>query len=851
MADGNRHIDVCIVCAKADEAQAVVKEFSSRCRVSYKQDFIESDNNYKYEYDYMEIKNEKKEALTVLVTCLAYQGPVQTASFVTFLLNTFHPRFAAMTGYCAGDKTELNLGDLVVAEAAYHYEEGKVKEVEDGQKLHVPLIRPKEPAINIIQYVNRFNTWKKPVGNITPPEIENALADSNQVKCLVGYMASGMAVRRDNLFEELRSHNHKTVALEMEAAAFYEAVSSFSDIYSLVVKGVCDYADMNKHDKYHEYAARVSATYLLYFIRRYVTEATMPRRDNHQNPQDTLLGGRGIPTSVVFEQFPELRAICSDITERRLSTVREKYSEGLYLQREHVHRAFMRFLEDPTKRGFVLVGGSGVGKSNFLLAARKELQSQESVCMLMYDAASLEHPLVETIEEDFHQQRRAWTTQRLWEKIENIDGIDKRLVLLCMDALNEHEQPRPLLRQLNELIQRPWPWLKVVIVSRPEAWQSIRYGVKLAEALYYRGEGATLGAILESFNYSERLEPFSRQELPLVYAKYKQVNEVQTAYEDLSGRLRDIISDPFNLWLVTKTYKTIPEHLKTTTLITEYIYALTKDPQSKRLQGGDPDWLENQLIPLMVRKVVRKEPYANVITSDELNDADPPLYKALLARADSSELPQHQSFTNLVDAGILRRKPREIGFAIDFKYERFYDYFVGRRLFHMSEAPQTDRYGYFLDMIGRTTEYPYLWGAIRNALIQEAEKPNIEIVLELCRTPDQHVREMMVSVLTALGADAPQKVESILKELVPAARRATTIKRVRQWQGKATVDADRPAWYAGRIATEVASNLDMPGLLQTAALQEDSTIRTEAVRFAFHLWKRDQPAGFAILEYPL
>ncbi len=527
-----------------------------------------------------------------------------------------------------------------------------------------------------------------------------------------------------------------------------------------------------------------------------------------------------------------------------MSTVREKYSEELYLQRDHARQAFMRFLEDPTKRGFVLVGGSGFGKSNFLLAARQELQSREGVCMLMYDAASLERPLMETIEEDFHE-RRGWTTQRLWEKIKSIDGIDQRLVLLCVDALNEHEQPKPLLKQLNELLQRPWPWLKVVIVSRPEAWQSIRRGVKLAEALYYRGEGGTPGAILESFNYSERLEPFSRQELPLVYAKYQQVNQVQTAYEGLSGGLRDILSDPFNLWLVTETHKTIPEHLKTTTLIQEYVNALTEDPQSKRLQGGDPDWLENQLVPLMVSE----EHYANVITSEELNAADHALYKALHNRADGGSLPQLQSFTNLVDAGILRRQPREVGFAIDFMSERFYDYFVGRRLFHMSEAPQTGQYGYFLDVIRRTTESPYLWGAARNALIQEAEKPDIKIVLELCRTPDQQVREMMVSVLTALGADAPQKVERILKKLVPAAPRATTLKRVRQWQGKATVEAGRPAWYAGRIATEVASNLDMPGLLQTAALQEDSTIRTEAVRFAFHLWKRDRQAGFAILEH--
>ncbi len=591
--------------------------------------------------------------------------------------------------------------------------------------------------------------------------------------------------------------------------------------------------------------------------------------------QYTLLGGRGIPISVVLERFEELvtlqkefhdkdrqwydllpesevkqfswqelRVICSDITEKRmLSTVRYKYSEELYLQREHAHQAFMQFLEDPTKRGFVLVGGSGVGKSNFLLAAREELQSREGVCMLMYDAGSLmEYPLMEAINEDFHEQV-GWTTQRLWEKIKSIDGIDKRLVLFCIDALNEHEQPRPLLKQLNELIQRPWPWLKVVIVSRPEAWQSIKRGVKPAEALYYRGEGEAPGAILESFNYSERLEPFSRQELQEVYARYERVYNVQTPYEDLSSRLRDIISDPFSLWLITRASKNkaIPANLKATTLIDMYVNALTGEG---KLQGGDPDWLENQLIPLMISE----GHYERFITSEELRVADRALHKALLDRADSSEPPQLQSFTNLADAAILKRELYGIGFTITFKNERFYDYFVGRRLFEMSEA-QADQYTYFLDMIGRTTEHPYLWGAVRNALVQEAEQPDIEIVLRLCRTPDQHVREMMVSVLTTLGADALQQVERILKELVPAARRVTVIKKVRQWQGKATIDAGRPTRNAGRIATEVASNLNIPWLLQTAALQADSTIRTEAVRFAYHLWKRDHQAGFAILEH--
>src|SRR5207245_2397716 len=146
--------------------------------------------------------------------------------------------------------------------------------------------------------------------------------------------------------------------------------------------------------------------------------------------------------------------------------------------------------------------------------------------------------------------------------------------------------------------------------------------------------------------------------------------------------------------------KAIPANLKTTSLIDMYVNALTGEG---KLQGGDPDWLENQLVPLMISEGY----YERVITSEELRVADRALYKALLDRADSSELPQLQSFTNLADADILKRELYGIGFEVAFKHERFYDYFTGRRIFHLSKA-QTDRYTYFLDMIGRTTTEYFL-----------------------------------------------------------------------------------------------------------------------------------------------
>ncbi len=90
-------------------------------------------------------------------------------------------------------------------------------------------------------------------------------------------MASGSAVRGDNPFNEVRIPVRGTVAIDMEGVTFYRTVAEFSGIHSLLVKGVCDYADSDKDDTYHKYASSVSATYVLCFIREYVNADRMPR----------------------------------------------------------------------------------------------------------------------------------------------------------------------------------------------------------------------------------------------------------------------------------------------------------------------------------------------------------------------------------------------------------------------------------------------------------------------------------------------------------------------------------------------------------------------------------------------
>src|SRR5215211_3375465 len=107
-----------------------------------------------------------------------------------------------------------------------------------------------------------------------------------------------------------------------------------------------------------------------------------------------------------------------------------------------------------------------------------------------------------------------------------------------------------LMRQINELVQGPWPWLKVIITSRPEAWLNIKIGIKLAETLFYRPhQSDKLVVEMEDFTYSQKLEPFSEEELPQVYKKYQQAYQMQTDYENLPVAVKRSLQDPLVLWL--------------------------------------------------------------------------------------------------------------------------------------------------------------------------------------------------------------------------------------------------------------------------------------------------------------
>ena len=96
-----------------------------------------------------------------------------------------------------------------------------------------------------------------------------------------------------------------------------------------------------------------------------------------------------------------------------------------------------------------------------------------------------------------------------------------------------------------------------------------------------------------------------------------------------------------------------------------------------------------------------------------------------------------------------------------------------------------------------------------------------------------------MSVLTTLGLvddkDDRQQMNGLLKTLLPG-----------DGSTSPTVADAIASRNAGKIAIEVARNLRLTPILQQAALEADSTLRVEAVRYSYYLWQHDRTKGFDI-----
>jgi nucleoside phosphorylase len=266
--ESTAHFDVCLFCALAEEAQVCIREIERLCGVSFQAGVSARSGAYRY----ATIQNKQAESLTVRVSWQLKAGPVEAGLLIKPVLEECTPHFAAMTGICAGDKSKVELGDLVVATSAFAYDTGKNVIGRDGKRQLLHELDTWNASPDVLQFAQMFQDWQAAVASIARPLIGPQVArERRSSKLHIAPVASVHTVRGDNPFEEICLFVRTTAALDMEAVTFYRTLAGSPGVRSVFVKGVSDYADGEKNDSYHDYASAVSAAYILSFVQEYLT----------------------------------------------------------------------------------------------------------------------------------------------------------------------------------------------------------------------------------------------------------------------------------------------------------------------------------------------------------------------------------------------------------------------------------------------------------------------------------------------------------------------------------------------------------------------------------------------------
>src|SRR5216683_1331169 len=237
--------DVCVVCALPEEIKAFLKVTQQQCEGAIEERLS---SRHGYSYRFATIKNNKGKSLNLHISWLPRYGPLEMTLHLSRVLEECQPRIAIMTGICAGDSQHTQLGDLVVAERTFTYDNGKYALDEHGDKVHLCDTMTYQLDANILQFLGLFDDWEPLIAHLERP---SSLSEQRQIACHIKAMASGSAVRADNPFKDIRVPVRSTVAIDMEGAAFGLIISRHPLIPWLVVKGVSDYADGAKSDTYH------------------------------------------------------------------------------------------------------------------------------------------------------------------------------------------------------------------------------------------------------------------------------------------------------------------------------------------------------------------------------------------------------------------------------------------------------------------------------------------------------------------------------------------------------------------------------------------------------------------------
>ncbi|RKH55177.1 protein kinase domain-containing protein [Corallococcus llansteffanensis] len=216
----------------------------------------------------------------LVVTCVGGAGNYDASAAAYDVIAHHRPRVLILMGIAAGIQGKVRIGEVVLSERIVAYEPGAVVSSGDGDSSrleHRPEIDRLPHSMNqdVITYrpdPSRLDAQFRGLSGAIPAapagkeeEFRSRVAAAITVRAAT--LASGEKLLRDPArLRAVRQEQHGKVEVgEMEAAGLVAACRR-ANIPWLVIRGISDFGDHFKDDRFHEFASRAAAVVLADFL---------------------------------------------------------------------------------------------------------------------------------------------------------------------------------------------------------------------------------------------------------------------------------------------------------------------------------------------------------------------------------------------------------------------------------------------------------------------------------------------------------------------------------------------------------------------------------------------------------
>lgn len=209
-------------------------------------------------------------------------GLTDAAILSSMAILEFSPKLLVMVGICAGIKGKVNIGDIVIPKQAFHYQFGKIRETDEGNKIFLKQMKVARASVDLNQKIDRFlsNEGIAKIDNIVNGRgIQRPCHPGTRDHLPLRYSTDSMAasdlvVDAQYVLEEPREQDRKVVAVEMESYAVLEAAEQLKFDNVLVIKSVRDFAANKESDEIYNPLAILTSTQSFYLFTKYLAEET-------------------------------------------------------------------------------------------------------------------------------------------------------------------------------------------------------------------------------------------------------------------------------------------------------------------------------------------------------------------------------------------------------------------------------------------------------------------------------------------------------------------------------------------------------------------------------------------------